>query len=332
MQVSDEHLPAIAEHLSIHSALSGGQGPAAHATLGARTFAFHRHGMTRTPIQETARGPSAPADSGATSPSFSLGEPRIRSFFDRLASHPASALALDYDGTLAPFHIDRNAAFPWPGVRETLQRIMESGQTRVILVSGRPAQEVRDLLGVTPAPEIWGVHGRQRLFPDGRTEMATLRSCDEQALAEAIAWLRSNDYLGFAECKPGSIAVHWRGLPANQLAILGPAVRGAFAPIAEHSGMSLLEFDGGLELRPLEPNKGSTVRTLLAELPAGTPFAFLGDDATDEDAFLALRDTDALTVLVRSDWRATNAQMWIRPPEQLLSFLQEWAIHCGGAA
>ena len=288
--------------------------------------------MTRSPSQETTRGLTAPSGSGLSSQAFSAVQPQFRVFFDRLTAHPASALALDYDGTLAPFHIDRNAAIPWPGVREAVQKILQGGSTRVVLISGRQAEEVRDLLGVNPHPEIWGIHGRQRLFPDGHIRMTPLRPSDEQGLAEATAWLGSHDYLRFAECKPGSIAIHWRGLPPEQLAVLGPAVHSAFAPVAERSGMSLLEFDGGLELRPLEPNKGSAVRTLLAELPAGAPFAFLGDDTTDEDAFLALRDTDALTVLVRSEWRPTNAQFWIRPPDQLLSFLGEWATRCGGSS
>jgi trehalose-6-phosphatase len=74
------------------------------------------------------------------------------------------------------------------------------------------------------------------------------------------------------------------------------------------------------------------VRKLLSELPPETPLAFLGDDTTDEDAFLALRGTNALTILVRAEWRPTNAQMWIRPPEQLLAFLNEWAIRCGGVS
>ena len=288
--------------------------------------------MTRTPSRETMRGLSDSSGSGEPGSTLAPAQPQLRRFFERLAGHPASALALDYDGTLAPFRVDRNAAVPWPGVREAVQRILESGQTRVVLISGRQGEEVRELLGVNPPPEIWGIHGRQRLFPDGQTRMAPLRQSEEQGLVEARAWLESHNYLRFAECKPGSIAVHWRGLPAEQLSVLGPAVHAAFAPIAERSGMSLLEFDGGLELRPLEPNKGSAVRTLLGELPAGTPFAFLGDDTTDEDAFLALRDTDALTILVRSDWRPTNAQLWIRPPEQLLSFLHEWAACCGGAS
>lgn len=287
--------------------------------------------MTRTSSAGAVPGFSAVPAAGQTDPGRVHLQPQLLDFLERLTHHPASALALDYDGTLAPFHIDRNAAIPWPGVRETIQEILATRQTRLVLISGRQAEEVRDLLGVQPPPEIWGVHGRQHLFPDGHAKMAPLRQSEEQSLAEATAWLASRNYLGFAECKPGSIAVHWRGLPPDQIATLGPSVHTAFAPIAERSGMSLLQFDGGLELRPLEPNKGSAVRTLLAELAPGTPFAFLGDDTTDEDAFLALQGTGALTILVRAEWRPTNAQLWIRPPEQLLAFLREWATRSGGA-
>lgn len=288
--------------------------------------------MTRTPSPEIACASSGRSGSEPPIAQPSHAQPQLQAFFDRLSADSASALLLDYDGTLAPFHIDRNAAVPWPGVREAIQKILACRQTRVVLISGRKGEEVRDLLGIQPAPEIWGVHGRQRLFPDGRTTMAPLRQSEEDGLAEATAWLRSSGYLDYSESKPGSLAVHWRGLPADQLATLGPAVHAAFAPIAKHSGMSLLEFNGGLELRPLEPNKGSAVRTLRAELPPETPLAFLGDDTTDEDAFLALRGTGALSVLVRSEWRPTNAQLWIRPPEQLLMLLHEWANRCGGAS
>lgn len=287
--------------------------------------------MIRNSSADPIRSFSATPEGAPSTRDPSLLQPQLRAFLERLPDHPASALALDYDGTLAPFHIDRHAAFPWPGVREAVEKILATRRTRLVLISGRQAEEVRALLGVQPAPEIWGVHGRQRLFPDGHQKMAPLRQAEEKALEEASAWLEARGYLRFAECKPGSIAVHWRGLPPDQVATLGPAVHAAFGPIAERSGLSLLQFDGGLELRPLEPNKGSAVRTLLTELSPGAPLAYLGDDTTDEDAFLALRGTAALTVLVRSEWRPTNAQCWLRPPEQLLTFLNEWAARCGGA-
>ena len=255
---------------------------------------------------------------------------QLRSFFERLRSRGDGALALDYDGTLAPFQVDRDAAVPYPGVAALIRDIQAWGRTRVVLISGRPAEEVRRLLGVEPAPEIWGAHGRQRLRPDGSSEMAEIRPADRAALDEATTWIDGRDLRGMAEFKPGSVALHWRGQARDQVEKLTAEAHSAFASIAERTGIALLEFDGGIELRPSEPNKGSAVRVLLGELEPGTPLAYLGDDTTDEDAFLALRDTGALTVLVRSAWRETHAQCWIRPPQELLDFLRTWLECTGG--
>ncbi len=240
-------------------------------------------------------------------------------------------LALDYDGTLAPFHLDRYAAVPYPGVCEVLGRILQTGRTRVVLISGRKAEEVGNLLGIVPAPEIWGVHGRQRLWPDGRCELVPLQPGEEEALREASAWVETAGHTPSAEFKPGSLALHWRGRSDDEAAWIGAAARAALEPIATRAGMALLGFDGGVELRAKEPNKGSAVRALFAEFAHPTPFAYLGDDRTDEDAFVALRGTGALSVLVRAEWRETAAEVWIRPPEELLEFLGQWAA-CSGAA
>ena len=65
------------------------------------------------------------------------------SFFARLARAPRAALLLDYDGTLAPFHVDPAQALPYPGVRTALDALIEQTDTRVVIVSGR---WTRDLL------------------------------------------------------------------------------------------------------------------------------------------------------------------------------------------
>jgi trehalose-6-phosphatase len=51
-------------------------------------------------------------------------------------------LLLDYDGTVAPFIPDRNRAFPYPRIPEFLRCIMTSCGTRLIVVSGRAADEM----------------------------------------------------------------------------------------------------------------------------------------------------------------------------------------------
>jgi trehalose-6-phosphatase len=59
-----------------------------------------------------------------------------------------------------------------------------------------------------------------------------------------------------------------------------------------------------------------------------TAAAYLGDDATDEDAFKAIRGR-GIGVLVRPQFRATAADFWLKPPEELLEFLERW--HATGA-
>jgi trehalose 6-phosphate phosphatase len=130
------------------------------------------------------------------------------------------------------------------------------------------------------------------------------------------------------EHKPGSLALHWRGLPDQEVADIRDRVLMGWLPIAENSYLTLQHFDGGVEIRIAERNKGDAVRAILAELDVDAPVAYLGDDDTDEDAFRALQDR-GLRVLVRPHWRETAADLWLRPPAQLLAFLSDWLKACG---
>jgi trehalose-phosphatase len=250
-------------------------------------------------------------------------------FLDHLEQAEQSALLLDYDGTLAPFTVDRRRAFPYPAIPGLLRRIMETGRTRLVLITGRAAHELRPLLGLDPAPEIWGAHGLERLLPDGEYRVAELNERTQRSLAEADAWLDREGLRGLAEIKPGSIAVHWRGLSVPDVEELRAAVTRIWQPLAGINDLSLHEFDGGIELRPRARNKGDAVRSILAEIPQDAPVAYLGDDLTDEDAFRAL-GSRGLTLLVRPEYRATAAAGWLRPPEELVHFLTEWLRACGG--
>ena len=244
-------------------------------------------------------------------------------FFDALHSPAPAALLLDYDGTLAPFQRDRYRAFPYPGVTNLVRGIINNGRTRVVLVTGRSANDIIPLLGILPYPEIWGSQGLQRLLPDGTYEMPHLNDSVQHALVQAAEWLHDQELYRFAEFKAGSIAVHWRGLPAPTAEEIHDRVLQGWRPIAERYHMVLLPFDGGLEIRSPGHNKGDAVRTIMAEMDEQTQVAFLGDDQTDEDAFRALQHR-GLTALVRPEWRETAADLWLRPPEELLEFLLQW--------
>jgi trehalose 6-phosphate phosphatase len=253
-----------------------------------------------------------------------------QAFLERLSFTAERVLMLDYDGTLAPFQADREHAFPYPEIPEYLVRIIACG-TRVILISGRPARELMLLSGVHPHPEIWGSHGLERLRPDGTYEAAPLLHEQVTGLQTAAETLTNEVPENCIEMKPGGVAVHWRGLSPQDVEAIRGKVLGRWMPLLSEYPLNLQEFDGGLELRIPGMNKGRAVKTILGECDPNAAFAYLGDDVTDEDAFLVLKGK-GLTALVRSESRSTNADIWLRPPGELIQFLEEWVRACGGQA
>jgi trehalose-phosphatase len=247
----------------------------------------------------------------------------LTAFLQKIRAAPESVLLLDYDGTLAPFHVDRSLAYPYYGVVSLLDGIVRCGKTRVVIVSGRPIVELRALLTPMSDLEMWGSHGLERQLSDGSYSRVEVSEDDAASLREAEEWVVAAGLLPRAEIKHGGIAIHWRGEPPAEARRIQALTHDGWRPLAERSELKLLRFEAGLELRVSHPDKGDAVRTIVAALDAKVPIAFLGDDLTDEDAFQALKER-GLTVLVRADYRETMAEAWLRPPEELIEFLERW--------
>ena len=241
----------------------------------------------------------------------------------RLRDAPRSLLMLDYDGTLAPFHIDRFEATPYPGVEERLRTLSQLSRVRLVLVSGRSARELRNLLDPSVKTEIWGSHGWEQLRCDGSYELFALDPVQQAALDRVKKEISDLGFQEALEVKPSSVAIHWRSFrPAEQEQICASA-KSAFDRLPQTGGLQLLPFDGGLELRSLDRTKGTAVAEILEQEPAGILAAYLGDDLTDEDAFVAVGGR-GYSILVRNEVRPSCAHFWLRPQEELLPFLDDW--------
>lgn len=232
-------------------------------------------------------------------------------------------LLLDYDGTLAPFRVERNQATPFDGVREVLTAILHTQRTRIVIISGRAIRDLVPLLAIEPPPEIWGSHGWERLLPDGRYQGPELDQETIRELARARVWIEEMTLMAYCEHKPASLALHWRGLDAQTAAELRTMAQIGWAPLVHDGRLTLKSFDGGMELQVPGKDKGFAVRTVLDELDEQGVVAYLGDDLTDEDAFKAIKGK-GLGILVRAEYRETAASIWLKPPEELLSFLAYW--------
>jgi trehalose 6-phosphate phosphatase len=254
---------------------------------------------------------------------------KLEEFFCCFAGAAKPLILLDYDGTLAPFRVDRFKARPWAGVRELLGRIQRQGrtglETRMVVVTGRPAGEIAPMLGLEPALEVWGLHGAERLFPDGRRQLQQAPAATEKRLDELRERLRRDSLGGLFENKANGVVMHWRGASARKAMGIERRTRELFEPFARMDGLALLEFEAGVELRAGR-DKGGAVEAILEEAGAVGPVAFLGDDISDETAFRAVNKVkgEHVSVLVRRARRETAADVWLRPPGELKEFLEMW--------
>jgi len=231
-------------------------------------------------------------------------------------------LISDYDGTLAPFRIDRMKAVPYPGVVERLAGILDCGG-RIVLVTGRPARELTEIFPLARRLEVWGAHGFERRMPDGRVIRHPLPEPVSRGLDTAIEICRGMGLSRRTERKYGSVALHLRGLDPKDALSIEREVYAEWSNSVAGTGLEVRCFDGGIELLAGGRDKGSAVDTVLRETSETTAAAYLGDDQTDEDAFRAIRGR-GLGVLVRLERRTTAAELWLKPPEELIEFLQNW--------
>lgn len=213
-------------------------------------------------------------------------------------------LGLDYDGTLAPFRVDRRSARPLPGILPLLTTLQRRPDTQLVLVSGRPIDELLALLGEQPVPLI-GSHGFERQDPGGARRLEGLPP-ELAAVLDAEAEACRATGLTY-ERKVGSVAVHTRGLAAGAAASVHDELLARWRA-KTRPGLEARRFDGGVELRVSGVDKGTALARWLDEQGVvDEALLYVGDDQTDEDAFALLHQRGGLGVKVGAG--ATGADL-----------------------
>jgi trehalose-phosphatase len=250
-------------------------------------------------------------------------------------------LAFDFDGTLAPIVARPERAAVPAATRRVLEALVRRPRTHVAVVSGRAAADAARVAGV---PRVWviGNHGAERIDPGGRVAVDPLVASFADAVAAAARELApavARTDGAELEDKRWTLTVHYRRVADE--ALVG-ALRAAAAGASRAHGLALREGKKVFELRPpVRVDKGVASLRLASELGALAPAASLlyaGDDATDEDAFRALRDADprALTVRVASrvgvDAPTPTAAEFTVPDLPALRALLEQVVQMGSGS
>ena len=217
--------------------------------------------------------------------------PPVAALEDRLrplrADPARSAVLLDIDGVLAPIvqHAD-DAHVPETTRRPLIEIAKRYGV--VACVSGRRASDARRIVSLGSIAYL-GSHGSEVLRPgtiapeidrELQAWSRRIQSFTREAFTEDLRQLRVR-----LEDKEAIAALHWRGAPDEegaQAAVEAVARDAEAAGYVTHWGKKVLEIRP-----PVRIDKGAGIVGLLRhqELAAAV---YVGDDATDLDAFRAL--------------------------------------------
>jgi trehalose 6-phosphate phosphatase len=201
---------------------------------------------------------------------------------------PHAAVLLDIDGTLAPIVRHADDAHVPEATRSLLIEIAK--RYRIVgCISGRRAGTARQIVAIGTIAYI-GNHGGELLLPG-----ATRPELDPELAAwaprvrafAAAAFTAERQRLRIrSEDKDTIAAFHWRGAPDEQAAAAGAA---DIADDAAEQGFAVHWGRKVLEVRPpVELHKGLGIAALLRDKDVSAA-VYVGDDATDLDAFRGLR-------------------------------------------
>ncbi len=242
-------------------------------------------------------------------------------FWARVAAASHRLLMLDYDGTLAPFEVDRAKAVADRAVLDCVRRLATNGDTRVVVVSGRPVRELLSLLGSLPI-ELVGEHGWEGIR-DGKGWQFPLLHRWSSPFAQAATAAISSGLGNHLERKRASIVLHTRGLSSSQAREVESFGIRVWAEIALRHGLRLMTASSGVELRVPGRHKGTVVRESVAGCSFGTLPVYVGDDATDEDAFREVRER-GVGIRVAHEPRETEASGVLASCTEVGRFLLRW--------
>jgi trehalose 6-phosphate phosphatase len=193
------------------------------------------------------------------------------------------ALFLDFDGTLSTIVKDPVAARPLAGVPDLLARLA-ARFALVVVVSGRPAAFLAQVLESPPGVRLIGLYGLGHVGPDVLPWVEVIAGAAIEAQATAPPGV-------YVEPKGLTVTLHWRNAPEA-----GPWVADFAVRQQEQRGLRIFPGRLSLELRPpLDVDKGTVLRSLATGMNA---LAVFGDDLGDLPAFDAATELAAQGVAV----------------------------------
>jgi trehalose 6-phosphate synthase/phosphatase len=228
-----------------------------------------------------------------------------------LDSKKLLTLFLDYDGTLTPIVKHPELAHLPGQTYALLKQLSAKACINIVIISGRPADFLMRQFPSTPF-DLCAEHGAMH-FDAKEKKWDTLVNFNPKEWFDTIKRIMQDftDRVpnSFIEQKKFSLAWHYRQSPskfADQQAIcLKDTLDTAFsnAPVTIQQGKKVVE------IKIIEANKGFFIRWFHKTHKDSSHLLAIGDDATDEDLFLAVQALNGMTIKIGAGASSANYRM-----------------------
>ncbi|MEW6041581.1 MAG: trehalose-phosphatase [Elusimicrobiota bacterium] len=235
-------------------------------------------------------------------------------------------LFLDYDGTLTPIVKRPDDAIIPLKTRNLLKRICGSERIKIAVISGRALWDIRKRVGLKDiiyagnhGLEIAGIRKTGFICPISHNHKIAVKRIKKKLIAKLLGIKGA-----IIEDKGISLSVHYRMTDITDVIKVKSIVNEVAGIYVAEGTIQVKAGKKVMEIQPAsEWNKGKIVLCLIEKRAAWNKKMlplYLGDDATDEDAFSALKNK-GLCVLVGGP-RRTCAEYYLKNTREVHEFLE----------
>ena len=244
----------------------------------------------------------------------------------KAASH--ILLLSDYDGTLTPIVGRPDEATLPPEVREKLCALAQKPTFSVGIISGRSLSGVKALVGIEGIYYA-GNHGLEIEGPGLKftNPAANAAQAEIKDLARQLAAKLGATEGVIVEDKGLSLSIHYRLVKESEENTVAEIFRQIASPLLHEGKIRVTSGKKVWEVKPpIDWHKGKAVETIVKELKAflkceQLPIIYLGDDTTDEDAFMVIHLPEGWSIFVGPENPSSNADYFLNSTSEVETFL-----------
>lgn len=226
-------------------------------------------------------------------------------------------ILLDYDGTLAPYQKLPSMAAPSNELLDLLTNLTNHPDNDVVIISGRDMATLEKWLGKLPLNMI-AEHGACMRYKDGSWMEVVAINTEWKDQVRPLMELFVDRCAGsFIEEKKSTLAWHYRNTDRELGFNRSRELRNSLLQLTANTSLQVIDGNKVLEVRMIGVDKGAASINMLAHIEPDFILC-IGDDATDEDMFRALRDKGYTIKIGRAN---TAAQYTILSQREVFPFL-----------